>query len=884
MSQILGIDFGGTNCVLMTVKEGHTKCVLNGESKRQTPAVVVMGTEERLIGCNGRTAWNRNYKSAISELKRWVGMTTDDPLYKYEKKFLSLPDAAFIEDPETKKVQFEVNYLGNKTRISPELAYGMMVGSLVDLAAKDAKRDVKTARDKFHVVLSVPPYFTNAQRQAILDGCQIARIQVLRLINDNTAALLKYAFKEQRELAEDKDAHVMVIDFGHSDYTVSIGACRPKSVSLVSQAWDKEFGGREVDMMLCEFFAKQCKESQGNPLESPKQLLKLIKGALKCKKVICSGVTDAICSVECLFPESNYPDFRGKISKKEFEDMCAPLLQRCIPPIEKALKDANLKAEDLHTVELIGGASRMPRFKEMILKYFEGKTKVTTTLNADEAIAEGCCLQAAILSPTMRCIPWSVQDVVSYPIHMKYDQDSSGAAESNSDDTSSSAMNTEGNTGGDAAVEEKEGSGEGVLCFDAGDSVPRTRRINFKRENEFNFWFTSGDSTLGKGKVANIPPVEQEALDAGKSKKRKLAINVRHDINGIVRVASVEYKKYVKKVVPVKTATTTDAGATDMKVEESKEPTTDANANAAPGDATTEAATEVKWKERRQEMAFEFSLTNGLNEKTMTDLIQTELEMCKNDWNKQAKDEARNNCESMCYQIKEYFEEDGELEKFETEENRQAACAFAEETEDWLYDDDSDDFTIKDYENKTAELQSKVQGAQDRLREHKERPQAQSMLISKIEEYRRVANSTMLIYEHLTADERENIRKKCSEVQDWVYGKTEEQGNLPLHAEPILTAQTIRDKRAELVKHCHPIANRPKPVKKKEEEEKAPTPTTTNTENTTTQGEDQKMDEEKAKDTSTEKTTPPQGNTTEDGKPEDTMEVEQGKTEETTSS
>jgi len=790
MSQILGVDFGGTNSVLMTVKGGHTVCVLNGESKRQTPVVVVMGAEERMIGTNGQTAWNRNYKSALSELKRWVGLKKDDPEVEYEKKFLSIKDDCIKVNEETGKIEFSINYLGNKTTVTPELAYGMMIGSLVDLAAKDSKRDVKNARDKFHVVLSVPPYFNNAQRQAVLDACKIARVQCLRIINDNTASCLKYAFQEQRSLDAEKDTNIMVIDFGHSDFTCSIAACRPKSVTMLAQSWDKQLGGREVDMMLCDFFAKQAKPSQGNPMETEKQKLKLRKGAIKAKKVICSGVTDAICSVECLFPESNYPDFRGKISKQEFEDMTSPLLDRALPVIEETLKKANMKPEDLLTVELIGGASRMPMFKQKIMKYFEGKTKVTTTLNADECIAEGCCLQAAILSPSMRCIPWSVKDCVSYPVKLTFEQEDADEA-----DMEEETENTE----------EVAASGKEVALFSEGDHVPCTRRVTFKRTNGFKFQFYENENMVGEGVIGELPPVEQAALDAGKSKKRKIAINGRYDINGIVSVASAEYKKYVlkekKKPVPEQKESKDTAAPTPS--ESSEEP----------------VEKEMVWKEKRTDLGFQFDRSYGIKGDVLSNLIQTELEMCQSDWSKQEKDEARNTCEDMCYRIKEYFEEDGELFKFEKEELRQAATTFADESEEWIYDDDDNEYTTKDFLNKTAELQAKVQPALDRQREHKERPTAQSMLIGKVEEYRRVANSTMLIYEHLTQEERDSIRSKCSECQDWVYAKMEEQGKKELYEDPSLTANDIRQKRQELIKHCQPIANRPKPVKKAEEKE-----------------------------------------------------------------
>jgi heat shock protein 4 len=269
------------------------------------------------------------------------------------------------------------------------------------------------------VVLSCPVWYTDAQRRALLDAAQIAGLNCLRLINDNTAVALGYGItKLDLPTAEEKPKRVCFVNIGHSNYTATVVEFKKGELAVKSSAWDRHFGGRYIDKALVEHFAKEFDEKYKiNVMENGKARFRLAAGVEKLKKVL-SANNMAPINVESIM---NDVDVRGMLKREELEELIKPLLERATAPIEQALAEANLKPEDIDHIEMVGGCTRVPSLKSAIQDYFGGKT-LSFTLNQDEAVARGCAFSCAILSPVFRVRDFSIHDMVNYPIEFTWEK------------------------------------------------------------------------------------------------------------------------------------------------------------------------------------------------------------------------------------------------------------------------------------------------------------------------------------------------------------------------------------------------------------------------------------------------------------------------------
>ena len=269
------------------------------------------------------------------------------------------------------------------------------------------------------VVLSCPVWYTDAQRRAILDAAQIAGLNCLRLINENTAVALGYGItKLDLPTAEEKPKRVCFVNIGHSNYTATVVEFKKGELSVKSSAWDRHFGGRYIDKALVEHFAKEFSEKYKiNVMENGKARFRLAAGVEKLKKVL-SANNMAPINVESIM---NDVDVRGMLKREELEELIKPLLERATAPIEQALAEAKLKPEDIDHIELVGGCTRVPALKAAIQEFFGGK-QLSFTLNADEAVARGCAFSCAILSPVFRVRDFAIHDMVNYPIEFTWEK------------------------------------------------------------------------------------------------------------------------------------------------------------------------------------------------------------------------------------------------------------------------------------------------------------------------------------------------------------------------------------------------------------------------------------------------------------------------------
>ncbi|XP_042190448.1 heat shock protein 105 kDa isoform X2 [Callorhinchus milii] len=333
---VVGFDIGIMNCYIAVAKMGGIECIDNEYGDRCTPAIVSFGSKNRCIGIAAKHQSVMNAKNTISDFKRFHGQILIDSID--QTKFKRTFDLVLVE-----------NKIGMK----------------------------------------VPYFFTNAERNSMLAAARIAGLNCLRLMNDTTAAALTYGIYKDFPAADEKATIVAFVDMGHSAFQVSICAFNKGKFKVLATAFDPYLGGRNFDEILVEYFCSEFKTKYKLDVKSNiRAFLRLNEECEKLKKLISTNSIDIPLNIECLM---NDLDVTGKMNRAQFEELCAELLKRIEIPVKSVMEQINFKPEDISAVEIIGGAIRIQAVKEKIIQLF-GKN-ISTTLNADEAIAKGCALQ-----------------------------------------------------------------------------------------------------------------------------------------------------------------------------------------------------------------------------------------------------------------------------------------------------------------------------------------------------------------------------------------------------------------------------------------------------------------------------------------------------------
>ncbi|XP_014556474.1 hypothetical protein COCVIDRAFT_99742 [Bipolaris victoriae FI3] len=439
---VVGVDLGTLNSVIAVARNRGVDVIANEVSNRATPSLVGFGPKSRYIGEMAKNQEISNLKNTVSSFVRLAGRSLQDPDVQVEQDFVS----AQLVDIDG-QVGAEVNYLGKKERFTATQITAMHLTKMRATASAELKLPVND------IVLSCPVWYTDAQRRAILDAAEIAGLKCLRLINDNTAVALGWGIpKLDLPGPEEKPRRVVFVNIGHSNYTATVVEFRKGELAVKSSAWDRHFGGRYIDKALVEHFAKEFKEKYKiDVMENGKARFRLAAGVEKLKKVL-SANNMAPINVESIM---NDVDVRGMLKREELEELIKPLLERATAPIEQALAEAKLTVEDIDSIEMVGGCTRVPALKTKIQDFF-GKP-LSFTLNQDEAVARGCAFCCAILSPVFRVRDFSVHDMVNYPIEFTWEK----SEDIPDEDTS-------------------------LTVFNKGNVMPSTKILTFYRKHPFD--------------------------------------------------------------------------------------------------------------------------------------------------------------------------------------------------------------------------------------------------------------------------------------------------------------------------------------------------------------------------------------------------------------
>ena len=374
----IGIDLGTTYSCVGVWRDNRCEIIANEQGNRTTPSYVAFNDNERLIGDGAKNQAAMNPTNTVYDAKRLIGRDFNDQVTQTEIQNLS-----YNVINKTEKPFISVDYLGETKVFSPEEISAMILGKMRDVAAGYLGEDVKD------VVITVPAYFNDGQRQATKDAGQIAGLNVLRIINEPTAAAIAYGLNNKKN-----EQNVLIFDLGGGTFDVSLLNIDDGIFEVRATAGDTHLGGEDFDNLLMQHFMTEFKRKHKVDITGNKRSLRRLKTACeKAKRTLSSSATANI-EIDSLCEGI---DFFTSITRAKFESLCMPLFQKCIQPVSKVLQDAGCSKSQVDEIVLVGGSTRIPKVQQMISDFFGGK-ELNKGVNPDEAVAYGAAVQANILS------------------------------------------------------------------------------------------------------------------------------------------------------------------------------------------------------------------------------------------------------------------------------------------------------------------------------------------------------------------------------------------------------------------------------------------------------------------------------------------------------
>ena len=375
MSRVIGIDLGTTNSVVAVMEGGKPAVIPNQEGNRTTASVVAFTDKERLVGQTAKRQAVTNPENTVFSVKRFMGRRYDE----VTEEIKTVPYQVVKGDNNTARIE-----AGGKVYSPPEIS--AMVLQKLKAAAEDYLGEkIQKA------VITVPAYFNDAQRQATKDAGQIAGLEVLRLVNEPTAAALAYGLDKK------EDETIAVFDFGGGTFDISILEVGTGVVEVKSTNGDTHLGGDDIDQLIIEWLVAEFKKDQGVDLSKDRMALQRFKEAAEKAKMELSSTMETEINLPFITADQSGPKHLAiKLSRSKFEQMIEPLVKRTLEPCRQALKDAGMEAKDVDEVVLVGGSTRIPMVQKAVQDFF-GK-EPHRGVNPDEVVAIGAAVQAGVLA------------------------------------------------------------------------------------------------------------------------------------------------------------------------------------------------------------------------------------------------------------------------------------------------------------------------------------------------------------------------------------------------------------------------------------------------------------------------------------------------------
>jgi len=376
----IGIDLGTTFSCVGIWKNNNVEIIANDQGARTTPSYVAFTENERLIGPAAKNQAAQNPQNTVFDAKRLIGRKFNDSTVQSDIKHFPF-DVVSSNDG---KPLIEVDYKNERKTFQPEEISSMILVKMKEIAESFLGEEVTNA------VITVPAYFNDSQRQATKDAGVIAGLNVLRIINEPTAAAIAYGL-DKKSVGEH---NILIYDLGGGTFDVSLLTLDEGIFEVKATAGDTHLGGEDFDRRLMEHFINEFKKKNKLDLTSNKRSIRRLQSACEHAKKTLSSSTSANIEIDSLYDGI---DFSTTITRAKFESLCSDLFKRTFDPVERVLTDSKMSKSDVHEIVLVGGSTRIPKIQDQLSDYFNGKS-LCKNINPDEAVAYGATAQAAILS------------------------------------------------------------------------------------------------------------------------------------------------------------------------------------------------------------------------------------------------------------------------------------------------------------------------------------------------------------------------------------------------------------------------------------------------------------------------------------------------------
>jgi len=380
MSTCIGIDLGTTYSCVGIWQNNNVEIIANDQGNRTTPSYVAFNDNERLVGNAAKSQSSQNPTNTIFDAKRFIGRNFLDSTVQSDIKRLPY-DVIKNKDG---KPEIKVMYKREERIFQPEEISSMVLIKMKEIAESFIGSEVKNA------VITVPAYFNDSQRQATKDAGLIAGLNVLRIINEPTAAAIAYGLDKKGG----GEKNILIYDLGGGTFDVTIMTIEDGIFEVKSTAGDTHLGGEDFDYRLMDFFVQDFQRKHKKDMTGNKKSMRRLQTACENAKKTLSSSTSASIEIDSLYEGI---DYSGIITRARFEDICSDLFRKTFDPVEKVLSDAKMSKSMIHEIVLVGGSTRIPKIQTQLSEFFNGK-ELCKNINPDEAVAYGAAVQGAILT------------------------------------------------------------------------------------------------------------------------------------------------------------------------------------------------------------------------------------------------------------------------------------------------------------------------------------------------------------------------------------------------------------------------------------------------------------------------------------------------------
>lgn len=849
-SAVIGIDFGTDLIKVALVKPGTPFHIVTDEqSKRKSPAVVAFDGDERFFGNNAVSLSVKKPKHTYTLMHRLLNKAINSPQVAqlkslgYPFDFVTLPSTGGVGVQHSKNVTF-----------SPEELLAMTFQNLISISETDAEQPVKDC------VITVPEYFSQNERQALIDAAEMAGLNVLSLVNENTAFAIQYGLDIKYE--PDTNKRVLFYNMGSSttivsvveftSYTKVISKKENKTIGQLevrSVAWDEGLGGSAFDLLIAEWIRDKFQTAltkRGDPSvvsANPRAMAKIRKAAGDAKKTLSANKDVPINIVSLL----NDIDFRDKITRDELNQLAAPLLARVRNPVDKALTDAGLEAKDLDSLVLLGGSTRIPavleRLRELAAPTLKGD--VATNIDADEAGAMGAVIRAANLSTAFQVRKFGLVDITPFPVGVQLSE--------LADAKTLTHVSTESVEDAEAEIAAVAPNADDILSkraqlFKRNSRLVKRKTVAFSHTRDFScslfhespeLLLSPFSAPIAEYNITGLTALMSDtkyAAALANGQKPKVSTSFVLDSSGLVDLVRAEatIEEIVK--VPVKkpnaTATATANSSTEAEnatataTEDAEEsgvetPTEDEEAASTPAAEAAPATTDdqeftTKTKIHRIKLKITRASPEGpgfvKNIDQAAKLAGKAMlaEYTRKDKARAALFAARNNLESSVYDLKNKMEE-SDVIAVSTEAQREAAIAACNSAASWL-EEQGDSTEIQAYVDKLAEVRALSDPILSRAAEMTLRPEAVARTrtaVTQTKEYiQSWVNKTWLS----NTSEYKQLVNLTEQFEKWLDEKEAEQAAKAAHEPAVFESTHLKTRMNPIAKLVSQLMKRKPPV------------------------------------------------------------------------